>query len=95
MQARGLRKAVQTILQLYPIPVVFTAMLVFATSCLGGAIVMDGSPVQWVLAGTGAVTALSAIVFILYIVVRRSELLRVERHFVEERISQHAGSRRP
>lgn len=94
MEARRLRKAVQTILKLYPIPVVFTAMLVFAMFCLGGAVVMDGSPVQWVLAGTGAVTALSAMVFIVYIVVRRSELLRVERHFVEERVSQPAGPRR-
>jgi hypothetical protein len=68
----------------YPIPIIFSALLVFAMACLSLAAVVIG-PSLWILAAIGLAAELSGIVLVVYAVVLRSDLLRVERETITMR----------
>jgi hypothetical protein len=82
---QGFANSIRAFCVLYPIPIIFTAMLLFLLCCLAGAAMVTG-PLVWVLAAIGVVTELTAILLVGYVIVRRSDLLRVERVVVTERI---------
>jgi len=78
MIGRNFQNRVRAFSALYPIPIVFSAMLVFATCCLGLAAVVVGS-LGLMLVYIGAVSSISAIALVRYVTVYQSDLLRVER----------------
>jgi hypothetical protein len=84
MTNRDFQDRVRAFSALYPIPIIFSALLVFALCCLSLAAFVVG-PFSWVLAGIGVVTVLSASVLVGYVVVYKSELLRVERESITVR----------
>jgi hypothetical protein len=84
MNGRSFEDRVRAFSDLYPIPVIFSALLVFAMCCLSlGPVVVD--PFRWIPAVMGFVAALSGMGLAVYAVVYRSDLLRVERETITVR----------
>jgi ABC-type Na+ efflux pump permease subunit len=84
MNGRSFEDRVRAFSALYPIPIIFSALLAFAMCCLSLAVVVVG-PFRWILAAIGLVAALSGMALVGYVVVFRSDLLRVERETITVR----------
>ena len=84
MNGRGFEDRVRAFSALYPISIIFSALLMFAMCCLGLAAAVVG-PFRWILAAIGLVAALSGMALAGYAVVFRSDLLRVERETITVR----------
>jgi hypothetical protein len=73
MNGRGIGDRARAFSALYPIPIIFSALLGFAMCCLSLTAVVIG-PFRWILAAIGLVTALSGMALVVF----RLDLLRVE-----------------
>jgi hypothetical protein len=89
MNGRSFEDRVRAFSDLYPIPIIFFASLVFAMCCLSLAAVVVGS-FRWILAAIGFVAALSGMGLAVYAVVFWSDLLRVERETIAVRRTDRA-----
>jgi hypothetical protein len=92
MDARILHEAIRSATVTYPIPFVFGVMLLFATLCLGGSIVVaDG--LRILFAVLGATSAVSAVALVAFAVIFRPEMLRSEQHVLSMRMAQMIGDK--
>jgi purine-cytosine permease-like protein len=84
------REAIRTATVSYPIPFIVAVLLAFALSCFGAA-TLATDVLRWLVAGTGMVSALGAILIAGYAVVRKDGLLRSERHILAMRYMEALG----
>jgi hypothetical protein len=90
--ARLFQQAIRTATVTYPIPFVFSILLLFALLCFGGSLIAhDGLLV--LLATVGAVSAISAIALVTYAACFRPELLRSERHILTMTVAHILGDK--
>jgi Na+(H+)/acetate symporter ActP len=92
MDARILHEAIRSATVTYPIPFVFSVLLLFAVLCLGGSMVAT----EWLrvlLAVLGTGSAVSAIALVAYAIISRPETLRSEQHVLSMRMAQMIGDK--
>lgn len=75
---RTFREVVRTVTVSYPVPFVVACLVAAGLICFGLAATARDS-LAWIIAGTGAITLLSACGMAAYAVLRRPDLLRSER----------------
>lgn len=92
MDARILQEAIRSATVTYPIPFVFSALLLFAALCLGGSMVTFGW-LQVLLAVLGAAGFASAVVLVAFALMFRPETLRSEQHVLSMRMAQMIGDK--
>lgn len=76
---RSFREAIRTATVTYPVPFVFSTLLLFSLLCFGGSLSVTGL-LRWLLAGTAIFGAISAVSAFGYALLVKPELLRSESH---------------
>ncbi len=92
MDARLFQEAIRTATVTYPIPFVFSILLLFAVMCFGGSLLAQPG-LMILLASVGSISTASAIVLVAYATLAKPELLRSERHVLSMRIAHIIGDK--
>jgi hypothetical protein len=92
LDARLFQQAIRTATVTYPIPFVFSILLLFAVLCFGGSLTAHGGLLV-LLATVGPVSAVSAIALVTYAACFKPELLRSERHVLSMTMAHILGDK--
>ena len=92
MDARLFQEAIRTATVTYPIPFVFSILLLFAVLCFGGSLLAQPG-LMILLASIGSLSTVSAIALVAYAALAKPELLRSERHVLSMRMAHILGDK--
>jgi hypothetical protein len=92
MDSRVFQEAIRSATVTYPVPFIFSVLLLFAVICFGGcAFTIDWLHVLLGIIGAGS--AVSAVAIVMYAILFKPELLRSEHHVQSMTIAQIIGDK--
>ena len=92
MDARLFQHAIRSATVTYPIPFVFSMLVLFAVACFSGTL-LAADWLRILFAVSGVTSMGSAIGLVAYAMIRRPEMLRSERHVLHMTMAQMIGDK--